>query len=142
MLPVGVLGEDSITIAKVYFAVYEKSPEKALEFIEIIISNGESVDKDAIEKALKKVNLTYKEIEPLLEEADKKLSHNGVSAEKLGIPVVPAIFYIADTQVKMLQTTDSEQIANELNAGEASAKEEAISQEIKAAGDNKSAIEK
>jgi protein-disulfide isomerase len=117
MLPVGVLGEDSVTLAKVYFAVYEKSPEKALSFIEAITSNSEAVDKDAIEKALKKANLTYKEIEPLLPDADKKLANNGVSAEKFGIPVVPAIFYIFESKVTMLQTTGAEQIANVLNSG-------------------------
>jgi protein-disulfide isomerase len=115
ILPVGVLGEDSVLVGKVYLAVYDKSPGKALEFIEAIISNGEAVDKDAIKKALKKVNLTYEEIEAQLAEADKKLAINGVSAEKLGIPVVPAIFYIFESTVKMLQTTNAEQIANELN---------------------------
>jgi protein-disulfide isomerase len=121
LIPVGVLGEDSVTLAKVYIAVYEKSPEKALSFIEAITAHGEALDKDAIEQALKKVNLTYKEIESLLPEADKKLASNGVVAEKLGIPVVPAIFYIFESKVRMLQTTSAEQIINELNAGADSA---------------------
>ena len=105
MLPVAVLGEDSVTLAKVYLAVYDKSPEKAINFIEKITEEGSSMDKEAIEKALKAAGLSSKEIESTLTEADKKLAANGSIAEKLRIPVVPAIFLIKGSNVMMSQDT-------------------------------------
>jgi len=105
MLPVAVLGEDSVTIAKVYIAVYEKSPEKAVDFIEKLTEEGSNMDKAAIEKAVKAAGLSSKDIEAILTDSDKKLAANGALAEKLKIPVVPAIFFIKGSNVTMVQTT-------------------------------------
>ena len=110
MLPVAVLGEDSVTLAKVYFAVYEKSPEKAIEFIEKITAEESNMDKASIEKALKAAGLSYKEIEGMLADSDKKLSANGAIAEKLRIPVVPAIFVTKGSEVNMIQATSVDQL--------------------------------
>ena len=110
MLPVAVLGEDSVTLAKVYFAVYDKSPEKAIEFIEKITAGDSNMDKASIEKALKSAGLNYKEIEGMLADSDKKLSANGAIAEKLRIPVVPAIFVSKGSEVTMIQATGVDQI--------------------------------
>lgn len=104
MLPVAVLGEDSVTLAKVYIAVYAKSPEKALTFIEKITAEA-TMDKSAIEKALKAAGLTYKDIEGSLSESDKKLANNGMAAEKLRVPVVPLIVLIKDGKASMIQAT-------------------------------------
>jgi protein-disulfide isomerase len=114
ILPVAVLGDDSVLLAKVYISVYERSVEKAIGFIEAITEYGDSVDKDAIEKALKTVGLSFKEIENALKEADKKLGANGVMAEKMKVPIVPAIFYINGANSRMIQTTSAEQLDREL----------------------------
>lgn len=108
MLPVAVLGEDSVTLAKVYIAVYDKSPEKALTFIEKITSSENEIDKSVIEKALKASGLDNKEIEGMLTESDKKLAENGKLAESLKVPVVPAIFLVKGKDVSMIQTTETE----------------------------------
>ncbi|MDR1288796.1 MAG: thioredoxin domain-containing protein [Holosporales bacterium] len=117
LLPVGVLGDDSVVLAKVIASVYEKSPEKLLSFIEAVTSNGESVDKDAIEKSLKVINLTSKDIESLSADALKKIAENGVLAEKLGIPVVPSIFLIQGSNVKMIQNTAVEPLSDAITSG-------------------------
>ncbi|MDR1475964.1 MAG: thioredoxin domain-containing protein [Holosporales bacterium] len=127
VLPVGVLGEDSVLLGKVYYAVYAKSPEKALAFIESVTSNGEATDKDAIEKALKVVGLSFKEIEPLLSEGDKKIASNGVMAEGLEVPVVPAIFIsTAPNKMEMVQTTDAVQLAAKLDTSSAASGSDAV----------------
>jgi protein-disulfide isomerase len=109
-IPVAVLGEDSVLLAKTYIAVYGKSPEKAIVFVEKITKEGSTMDKSAIEKALKESGLDPKEIEKTLDVADKKLSSNGVMAESLKIPVVPAIFVIQGTNVNMVQATGIDDI--------------------------------
>ncbi|MDR3030983.1 MAG: thioredoxin domain-containing protein [Holosporales bacterium] len=110
LLPVAVLGEDSIVLAKTYFAVYEKSPDKAATFIDKITEDGSAMDKPAIEKALKSAGLESKEIEGMLEAADKKLAASGAMAEKLRVPVVPAIFIINGSNVNMIQGTGIDDI--------------------------------
>ncbi|MDR1233980.1 MAG: hypothetical protein LBJ92_02440 [Holosporales bacterium] len=110
LLPVSVLGEDSVTVAKVYFAVYSRSSEKAKAFIEAITADDGTMDKDGIEKALKAVGISLKDIEGLMTEADAKLIANGRAAESLKIPVVPAIFYIHGLEIKMIQSTNVDQI--------------------------------
>ncbi len=108
MMPVAVLGEDSVTLAKVYVAAYDKSPEKALTFIEKITSNDNEMDKAAIEKALTAAGLDNKEIEGMLADSDKKLAENGKIAESLRVPVVPAIFLAKGTDISMIQTTETD----------------------------------
>ncbi len=110
LLPVGVLGEDSIKLAKYYLAVYAKNPEKALAFIEKIVTS-EKADQKAIDSALKDINITADDIKDLLTEGDKQLVSNGMLAEKLKIPVVPATFFMKDGQeAKMVQATGVDQI--------------------------------
>ena len=109
-IPVAVLGDDSVTLAKVYISVYEKSPEKALTFIEKITSLEGDINKSEIEKALKTAGLDPKEIEGMLTDSDKKLIANGKLAEALKIPVVPAIFIVKGKEVSILQTTGIDQL--------------------------------
>ncbi len=116
MLPVAVLGDDSINLAKYYFAVAERSTEKALGFIESIVTS-ENMDKKAIEKALKSVDLSEKDIEASLEESDKKLGSNGQLATNLRLPIVPAIFFSkGGSNAMMVQATSVEQLLAILEA--------------------------
>jgi len=110
MIPAAVLGDDSITLAKVYIAVYEKSPEKALTFIEKITSSEGDINKSDIEKALKTAGLDPKEIEGMMPDSDKKLIANGKLAEAIKIPVVPAIFIVKGKEVNILQATGVDQL--------------------------------
>ena len=110
MIPAAVLGDDSVTLAKVYIAVYDKSPEKALTFIEKITSSEGDINKSEIEKALKTAGLDPKEIEGMMTDADKKLIANGKLAETLKIPVVPAIFVVKGKEVNILQSTGIDQL--------------------------------
>jgi protein-disulfide isomerase len=106
LLPVAVLGEDSVTLAKVIIAAYKKSAAKAIKLIEKITESENEMDKAAIEKALKTAGFDSKEIEGMLTEVDKKLVANGALAEKLKIPVVPAIFFINENgDISMIQAT-------------------------------------
>lgn len=115
LLPVAALGEDSVVLAKVYIAVYEKSPEKSVRFIEKITSVEGDMDKKAIEKALKEVDLDPKEIEGMLGESDKKLVANGQLAENIHIPVVPAIFLAKDGKTTMLRLKSANQLEEEID---------------------------
>lgn len=110
LIPVAALGDDSITLAKVYLAAYEKGAEKALTFIEKIISTEGDITKAEIEKALKTAGLDPKEIEGMMPDADKKLVSNGKLAETLKLPVVPAIFVVRGKEVNILQATGTEQL--------------------------------
>ncbi|NCB50240.1 MAG: hypothetical protein EOM53_06195, partial [Alphaproteobacteria bacterium] len=110
LMPVAVLGEDSVTLAKLYISIYDKNKEKALAFIEKITEVGGAMDKDAIEKALKSIGLTSKDLEDSLAAADKKLVANGVLAEKLKIPVVPAIFKVVGSDSTMIQATGKDDL--------------------------------
>lgn len=117
LLPVAVLGEDSITLAKIYYAVYEHSPEKALAFIEAIVNSKDPVDKDVIEKALKSVDLSSKEIESLLPAADEKIIANGKKAEELRVPVVPAVIYVTGKEAEMLENPNMDTILKVIETG-------------------------
>ena len=110
LLPVAVLGDDSVTLAKVYIAVYEKSPEKAISFIENITSGKGDMDKAAIDKALEAAGLSSAEIEGLMEDCDKKLAENGKLAESLKIPVVPALFLGQGNNFSMLRLSSADQL--------------------------------
>ena len=110
LLPVAVLGDDSITLAKVYIAAYEKSPEKAISFIEHITSGKGDMDKAAIDSALKAAGLDSKEIEGMMGDCDKKLADNGKLAESLKIPVVPAVFLSQGSSVTMLRLSSADQL--------------------------------
>lgn len=106
LIPAAVLGEDSVTLSKIYIAVYEKSPEKALTFLEKITSSEKEVTKAEIEKSLKTAGFNPEEIEKMLPDADKKLIENGKMAEFLKIPVVPAIFAVNGKDIQIVQATD------------------------------------
>ena len=111
LLPVAVLGDDSVTLSKVYFASYEKGAEKAIQFIENIISGKTEMDKKAIESALKTAGLNNKEIEGMMADCEKKLIENGKLAESLKIPVVPAMFIIKDGKAQMLKISSADQFS-------------------------------
>jgi protein-disulfide isomerase len=110
LIPVSVLGEDSVLVAKAYIAVYLKSPGKAAKFIEAVTAEDGTVDKDGMEKALKAAGVDSKDIEKLMADADAKLIENGKAAENLKIPVVPAIFHVKGQNIQMIQSTDVGQI--------------------------------
>ena len=114
ILPVAVLGDDSVTLAKVYLAAYEKGAEQAIKFIENITSGKGEMDKTAIDKALKVAGLNNKEIEGMMDDCDKKLAENGKMAESLKIPVVPAIFLAKGDKVEMLRLSSADQLLQTL----------------------------
>lgn len=117
LLPVAVLGEDSITLAKVYYAVYEKNSEKALAFIEAVVNSKDNMDKDGIEKALKTVGLSSKEIDSLLADADQKVIANGKKAEDLRIPIVPAVFCVVGKESYMIQNPNMDAVLKIIETG-------------------------
>ena len=116
LLPVAVLGNDSVTLAKVYLAVYEKSAEKATKFIEHVTSSKGDMDKKAIETALKAAGLDNKEIEGMMDDCDKKLAENGKLAESIKLPLVPAIFTLKDGKATMLRLSSAEQLPAAIEA--------------------------
>lgn len=120
LMPVAILGEDSITLARIYYAIYSKNPEKALEFIDGVTKFDGQIDKDAIEKILKKVSLNSKDIEAMFAESDKKLAANGTMADKIHIPVVPAVFAIADGKATMMQSVSMDAMLQIVDGGKAS----------------------
>ena len=115
ILPVAVLGDDSVTLAKVYLAAYEKGIEQAVKFIDSITSTKGEIDKKAIDNALKSAGLNSKEIEGMLDESDKKLIENGKMADSLKIPVVPAIFLTNGDKTTMLKLTSAEQLESAID---------------------------
>ncbi len=110
ILPVAVLGDDSVTLAKVYLATYEKGAEQALKFIEHITSGKGDMDKAAIDAALKAAGFNSKEIEGMMDDCDKKLAANGKLAESLKIPLIPAIFLTKADKVTMLRLSSADQL--------------------------------
>ena len=116
VLPVAVLGNDSVTLAKVYLAVYEKSAEKAIKFIEHVTSSKGDMDKKAIEASLKAAGLDNKEIEGMMDDCDKKLAENGQLADSMKLPLVPAIFTLKDGKATMLRLASAEQLLPAIEA--------------------------
>ena len=116
IIPVAVLGNDSVTLAKVYLAAYEKSAEKAIKFIESVTSKKGDMDKKAIEASLKAAGLDNKEIEGMMDDCDKKLAENGRLAESLKLPLVPAIFTLKDGKATMLRISSAEQFMPAIEA--------------------------
>ena len=102
LLPVAAISNDSVAIAQLYFAVYEKTPLKITTFMRAI-AEMKVVNNEGITQLLKSVNLKQSDIESLLENCREKIARCGMMAEKLGIPVVPAIFAIGKHTAKMLQ---------------------------------------
>jgi protein-disulfide isomerase len=117
LLPVAVIGEDSVTMAKVYYAVYEKSPEKALLFVEYVVNSTDAMDKDGIEKALKSVGLSSKEIESSLPDGDKKIIANGKKAEELKIPFIPAVFSVTGNEAEVVKSPNLDSILRTIDGG-------------------------
>lgn len=115
MIPVGVLGEDSEIIAKVYLSIYSKSPEKALAFIEKILNDPETLDRNNIMKIVSSIGLNAKEIEGMTKDSEKKLAENNELFQELRIPVVPAIFINKGSNISMSQETDIESIKRIFN---------------------------
>jgi protein-disulfide isomerase len=109
LLPVAVLGEDSVTFGKIYNAVYAKAPGMILKFIKAIVES-DTMDKSAMEDAMRKAGLSPKDIEANLRDYNEAIENNGTLAEKLKVPVVPAIFVIKGRNVQMVQATGTEQI--------------------------------
>ena len=131
LLPVAAISNDSVAIAQLYFAVYEKTPLKITTFmraiaemkvvnnegitqllksvnlkqsdVESLIAEMKVVNNEGITQLLKSVNLKQSDVESLLENCREKIARCGMMAEKLGIPVVPAIFAIGKHTAKMLQ---------------------------------------
>lgn len=117
LLPVAIIGEDSVAMAKVYYAVYEKSPEKALSFVEYVVNSTDAMDKDGIEKALKSVGLSSKEIESLLPEGNKKIIANGKKAEELKIPFIPAVFSVIGNEAEIVKSPNLDSILRTADGG-------------------------
>ncbi|MDR1488185.1 MAG: thioredoxin domain-containing protein [Holosporales bacterium] len=117
ILPVAVIGADSVTLAKVYHAIDEVNPAKTIEFIEVIASSKEPINKNGIEKALKSIGLSYKDIESHLESGDKKIAENGKMAKKLEVPVVPAVFIIDGNNSVMMQEPSMDGILQAIDKG-------------------------
>ncbi len=117
ILPVAVLGEDSVTLSNVYYAVYEKNAEKALAFIDYVVNSKDPLDKAGIEKGLKSVGMSTSDIEAILPDCDKKVIANGKKAEALRVPVVPAVFAVVGNKAEMLQNPDVDSIVKLLDAG-------------------------
>jgi protein-disulfide isomerase len=104
IIPIAVLGEDAVMIGRVYYALYSSSPEKALKFIKFVTNSKEALDKGEIEKGLKSIGADYdKDVEPNMNAADERLAKNGEIAQKIGVPVVPAVFLIEGNKAEMLQ---------------------------------------
>ncbi|MDR3224394.1 MAG: thioredoxin domain-containing protein [Holosporales bacterium] len=110
LMPVGVLGDDSIRLAKVLITLYAAHQDKVLKFINELVNGKGEMDKSAIEEALKKVEVDIKEIEGMMEESDKKLIANGKLAEQLKLPFVPGIFAVVGAQIVSVQSTDIDQL--------------------------------
>ncbi|MDR1333383.1 MAG: thioredoxin domain-containing protein [Holosporales bacterium] len=116
IMPVAVLGADSVMIARVYVACYKKNPAGALKVIDAIVNYKGEINKEVLEQILKKAGFTMKEIEELMEAADRDIAANGVFAEGLGIPMVPAIFVAnVNGDIVMLQATDIEAVMQAAN---------------------------
>jgi hypothetical protein len=130
LLPVAVLGDDSVTLAKIYYVIYERSPEKALSFIKYVANSTEAMDKDGIEKALKSVGLSSKEIESAMPEGDKKVIANGKKAEELKIPFIPAVFHVTGNEAEAVKSPNLDSILRAVDGGSANV-DDAPSEESK-----------
>ncbi|MDR1609854.1 MAG: thioredoxin domain-containing protein [Holosporales bacterium] len=118
LVPVAVLGADSVTIAKIYISCYEKNPVGALKVIEAVVNCKRELSKDVITQILKDAGFNSAEIESMMNAADAKIARNGEFAERMGIPLVPAIFVSTQNGVKFVQATSIEQITQEIKGGE------------------------
>jgi protein-disulfide isomerase len=117
LLPVAVIGEDSITLAKIYYVIYAKSPEKALAFIEYVTNSTEAMDKDGIEKALKSVGLSSKDIESAMPDGDKKVIASGKKAEELKVPFIPAVFHVTGNEAEVVKSPNLDSILRAADGG-------------------------
>jgi protein-disulfide isomerase len=118
LVPVAVLGADSVTIAKVYIACYEKNPVGALKVIDAVANCKKELGKDVIMQILKETGFNPAEIESLMNAADAKIARNGELAERMGIPLVPAVIISTPNGVKFVQAISVEQITQEIKGVE------------------------
>jgi hypothetical protein len=103
LLPLAAIGEDSVTIAKIYYALYERSPERAVAFMEYVANSTEPMNKDEIEKGLKVIGITAKDIEKAAKEQDKIVAGNGQKAQEYAIQFIPTVFSIVGNQAKTIK---------------------------------------
>ncbi len=102
ILPVAAISEDSITIAQLYYAVNEKKPNQINKFLKDV-ADMRDINNNGIVALLKGVGLTQSDISSIVNSCRECVSQNGMLAEKLGIPVVPAIFIVGQTSANMMQ---------------------------------------
>ncbi|MDR2459060.1 MAG: hypothetical protein LBD43_03135 [Holosporales bacterium] len=118
LVPVAVLGADSVTIAKVYISCYEKNPVGTLKVIDAVVNCKKELSKDIIMQILKDAGFNPAEIESTMNIADTKVARNGELAERIGIPLVPAISISTPNGVKFVQAISVEQITQEIKGVE------------------------
>ena len=109
LVPVAAVSEDSITIAQLYYAVNEKKPDQMCKFLRAV-ADIRDISNDGIVELLKTVGLTQNDILDIIAKCRKCIADNGMLAEKLNVPVVPAIFAIGENGAHMLrpgQTLDA-----------------------------------
>jgi protein-disulfide isomerase len=125
VMPVAVLGADSVTVAKIYIACYEKNPVGTLKVIDAVVNCKKELNKDVITQILKETGFNPAEIESMMDSSDAKIARNGEFAERAGIPLVPAIIVSTPNGVKFVQATDIEQLTQEIKGVDGT---EAVSQ--------------
>jgi protein-disulfide isomerase len=97
LLPVVIVGEDSILMARLFIRTYGKDPAKALRFLGSILDE-KVVNQESIERALKKTGFDAEEMKSNATDSDKRLLAIGELANQLKVPVVPAAYYLKGDQ--------------------------------------------
>jgi protein-disulfide isomerase len=115
LIPVAVLGPDSVMIAKIYAACYKKNSAGALKVINAIVSHQKEINMTVIKQILEKAGFNFSEIETDMTSADADIARNGEFAERIGIPLVPAIVVSTLDGEKFVQAVSVEQLQQEIN---------------------------
>ena len=109
LIPMAVLGENSVTVCKALITAAKLSPQKFNNFIKKLVDKYNKLDKGKLSALVKEVGLDAKKFEKELnsEEVHKKLSSNIALAEELKIPGVPTIFVVQENgELQVMPPTD------------------------------------
>jgi protein-disulfide isomerase len=124
LLPVAVLGANSIVLAKVIISCYSLAKNKVLAVMQNMLNESGTLDHDSIIRVLQKAGVDHQAIAQNDTEANAKLMDNGSLAEQLGIPIVPAVLFECNRNISTISYIDEQSLKNYLDGNSTNSTEE------------------
>jgi protein-disulfide isomerase len=118
LLPIVVIGEDSLTLARLYVSAYRANQEKALKVVAAVseVAGKAPINQKSIEESLKTAGMDPKDVKMKDQEVDKQLMSIGDLANNLKIPLVPAIFVTDGVAISALTSPSREALVQAVDS--------------------------